>query len=260
MLADAVAAEIVFSGAAEPQSTSERIRAALGRTPIDVVVQPAEKRRKRLLIADMDSTIIGQECIDELADYAGKKKEVAAITERAMRGELDFERALIERVAMLDGLPEQLLQETFETRISLNPGAKTLVATMKKMGAMTALVSGGFTFFTARVAAAAGFDTHQANTLLTEGGALSGDVARPILGRAAKEEALLRLARENKIPLDETLAIGDGANDLSMLSRAGLGVAFRAKPTVAAAAAARIDYGDLTALLFLQGIPSTEFL
>ncbi|MEQ1931360.1 MAG: phosphoserine phosphatase SerB [Parvularculaceae bacterium] len=207
----------------------------------------------------MDSTIIGQECIDELADCAGKRGEISAITERAMRGDLDFEAALTGRVAMLKGLPERVLQETFERRIRLNPGAATLVQTMRKLGATTALVSGGFTFFTERVAAAAGFDMHQANRLIVESGALSGDVARPILGRAAKEEALIRIAREKGVALSETLAVGDGANDLSMLARAGLGVAFHAKPKVAASARARIDYGDLTALLYLQGFAAREF-
>jgi len=243
----------------DPGKLQKEARDFLAGSPIDVVVQPADGRRKRLLVADMDSTIIGQECIDELADHAGKRAEISAITERAMRGELDFEAALLERVAMLKGLPESVLAATYESRITLNPGARTLVATMKKLGAATALVSGGFDFFTGRVGAAAGFDTHQANRLLVANGALAGDVARPILGRAAKEEALLRIAGEKGIALQETLAVGDGANDLAMLGRAGLGVAFHAKPTVAAVAAARIDHGDLTALLYLQGVAASEF-
>ena len=226
---------------------------------LDINILPVASRRKKLLIADMDSTIIEQECIDELAEYAGKRAEISAITERAMRGELDFEGALKERVAMLKGLPESVLAETFEKRITLTPGALTLVKTMNAMGAMTALVSGGFTFFTARVAKKTGFQVNQANTLLIENGKLTGEVAMPILGRAAKQEALERLAAEKSIDLADTMAVGDGANDLSMLGRSGLGVAFRAKPAVAQAAHARIDHGDLTALLYLQGIPQTEF-
>lgn len=227
--------------------------------PIDINLVDSEHRRKRLLIADMDSTIIQQECIDELAAFAGKHAEVSDITERAMRGELDFEAALKARVAMLKGLPVSVLRETFEQRIALTAGAKTLVKTMNAAGAVTALVSGGFTFFTERVGAACGFQSMQANELLTDGGALSGAVAEPILGRAAKQNALARLVGENGLDLAETLGVGDGANDLSMLERAGLGVAFHAKPAVAEAAHARIDHGDLTALLYLQGIAQTEF-
>ncbi len=228
--------------------------------PVDINLVDADRRRKRLFIADMDSTMIEQECIDELAEFAGKRAEISAITERAMRGELDFEAALKERVAMLEGLPVSVLQETFDKRISLTPGARTLVQTMNAQGAITALVSGGFTFFTARIAEACGFHHHQANELLTEDGRLTGRVAEPILGRAAKQNALLRLAGENDIDLADTLAVGDGANDLAMLERAGLGVAFHAKPAVAEAAHARIDHGDLTALLYLQGIPQAEFV
>ena len=214
---------------------------------------------RRLLIADMDSTIIQQECIDELAEFAGKRAEISAITERAMRGELDFDSALKERVAMLKGLPISVLQETFDKRITLTPGARTLVQTMNSLGAVTALVSGGFTFFTARIAEACGFQYNQANELLVKDGKLTGEVAMPILGRAAKEEALMRLAADHGIDLSDTLAVGDGANDLSMLNKAGLGVAFHAKPAVAEVADARIDYGDLTALLYLQGIPQSDF-
>ncbi len=228
--------------------------------PIDVNLIDAARRRKRLLIADMDSTIIQQECIDELADFAGKRAEISAITDRAMHGELDFEAALKERVAMLKGLPVSVLQEAFDQRIALTPGGETLVKTMNAAGAMTALVSGGFTFFTSLVAEACGFQHHQANELLIEDGRLTGAVAEPVLGRAAKQNALLRLAGENDIDLADTLAVGDGANDLSMLERARLGVAFRAKPAVAEAAHARIDHGDLTALLYLQGIPQAEFI
>lgn len=228
--------------------------------PIDVNLVDAQWRRKKLLIADMDSTIIEQECIDEIADYAGKRAEISAITERAMRGELDFEGALKERVAMLKGVSESVLLDAFETKISLTPGAKALVATMNKAGAMTALVSGGFTFFTSRIAEACGFQFHQANELIIKNGVLTGEVAEPILGRAAKEEALMRLAREGGIDLADTLAVGDGANDLAMVGRAGLGVAFRAKPAVAVKADARIDHGDLTALLYLQGYSADEIV
>jgi phosphoserine phosphatase len=234
---------------------------ALGRhAGLDINILPAAGRRKKLLIADMDSTIIEQECIDEIAEYAGKRAEISAITERAMRGELDFEGALNARVAMLKGLPESVLAETFKKRITLTPGALTLVRTMNAMGARTALVSGGFTFFTSRVAMRTGFQYNQANSLLIENGALTGKVLEPILGRAAKQEALERIAAETGIALDETMAVGDGANDLSMLGRSGLGVAFHAKPAVAQAAHARIDHGDLTALLYLQGIPQAEFV
>ncbi|MEE2692890.1 MAG: phosphoserine phosphatase SerB [Pseudomonadota bacterium] len=259
-LAPGEACDLYFSGrAGDLKDLSATIRTALAGAPVDAVAQAPASRRKRLLVADMDSTIIGQECIDELAEYAGKRAEISAITERAMRGELDFEAALKERVAMLKGLPETVLEETFRNRITLTPGARTLVRTMKKRGGYAALVSGGFTFFTSRVAEAAGFDFNDANTLIVRNGRLTGEVAEPIRGRAAKEAALLRIVAERAIPPEETMAVGDGANDLSMLARAGLGVAYHAKPAVAEAAAARIDYCDLTALLYLQGIPHTDF-
>jgi phosphoserine phosphatase len=259
-LSSGVACDLYFKGKeVQPRETAAAIRAALMGAPVDVVVQPAQARRKRLLVADMDSTIIEQECLDELADFAGKRAEIAAITERAMRGELNFEAALLERLAMLKGLPGSALAETFEKRITLRDGARTLVQTMRKFGARTALVSGGFTFFTSRVAAAAGFHTHDSNELIIEDGAIAGDVARPIRGREAKEQVLRREAERHGIPLAETMAVGDGANDLAMLARAGIGVAFHAKPAVAEAAAARIDHGDLTALLFIQGIAEYEF-
>jgi phosphoserine phosphatase len=233
--------------------------ALAGVHPVDANLVPAEGRRKRLLFADMDSTIIGVECIDELADFAGVKDRVAAITERAMRGELDFEGALIERVALLRGLPEADLAACYAGRVRLNPGARTLVRTMNELGARTALVSGGFGYFTARVAAEAGFGFEQANDLLAAEGRLTGEVGRPILGREAKLAALRRLAAEEGLPLSDALAVGDGANDLDMVRAAGLGVAYHAKPALAAAADARLNHSDLTALLALQGIPQEEW-
>jgi phosphoserine phosphatase len=207
----------------------------------------------------MDSTIIEQECIDELADFAGLKAEISAITERAMRGDLDFEAALDERVGKLKGLAERVLDEAFRTRITLTPGARTLIQTMRKAGATTVLVSGGFTYFVDRVAAMAGFQHFRANQLLIENGALTGKVAKPIVGRAEKEQALIEHANALAIDLGQTLAVGDGANDLAMIGRAGMGVAFRAKPAVALAADASIRHGDLTALLYLQGYSQSEF-
>ncbi|MBI1340272.1 phosphoserine phosphatase SerB [bacterium] len=224
----------------------------------DWSLSPEEGRRKRLLVSDMDSTIIGQECLDELADYAGVKAEVASITERAMRGELDFEAALIERVAMLKGLPVSALMRCYEDRVRLNPGARTLTATMRRSGARCVLVSGGFTFFTERVARDAGFDAHRANTLVEADGGLTGAVARPILGREAKLAALKEEAAALGIDLAATLAIGDGANDLAMIEASGLGVAFRAKPIVADRTRARIAHTDLTAALFFQGYHEGE--
>jgi phosphoserine phosphatase len=247
----ATAVEIGFAGPAP---------AALALDGIDANVVAAEGRRKRLLVADMDCTIIGVECIDELADFAGLKPQVAAITEAAMRGELDFEAALLARVALLKGLPVSVLQACYDARVRLNPGARVLVRTMAGLGATTALVSGGFDFFTGRVAGAAGFARHQANALLVERGALAGDVARPILGRAAKLAALRRFAAEAGVADAETVAVGDGANDLDMVRAAGLGVAYRAKPALAEAADARLERSDLTALLALQGIPQAEWL
>ncbi len=257
-LAEGVAYDVYLEEADEDDMMSAAL--ARGDLAADINLIPAKNRRKKLLIADMDSTIIEQECIDEIADFAGKRAEIAGITERAMRGELDFEAALKERVAMLKGLPETVLAETFEKQISLTPGARTLVQTMNAQGGVTALVSGGFTYFTRRVAEAAGFQINQANELLIEDGRLTGGVKKPILGRAAKQDALLRIAGEHDITLEETMAVGDGANDLAMLGRAGLGIAFHAKPADAEAADARIDHGDLTALLYLQGIPQSEFI
>jgi phosphoserine phosphatase len=235
-------------------------RAALGAAPVDANLVPADRRRKRLLLADMDSTIIGCECVDEIADFAGIKPEIAAITARAMRGDVPFENALRERVALLKGLPESVLHRVFAERVHLNDGARILVQTMAANGAVTALISGGFTFFTGRVAEAAGFATHQANELDLADGKLAGTVREPILGRTAKREALIRLARNHKLDLADTLAIGDGANDLDMLGEAGLGVAYRAKPVVAAAAHARLDHSDLTGALYLQGFRDTDLV
>lgn len=228
--------------------------------PIDVNVVPAAGRRKALLVADMDSTIIQQECIDEMADMLGLKARIAAITERAMRGELPFEAALRERLALLAGLEVSALQRVFDERVTLMPGARTLVATMRTNGAFTALVSGGFSFFTSRVAAAVGFDTNQANELEIVEGRLTGGVVGPILGREAKLEALLRYRGARALAEAATMAVGDGANDLAMIEAAGLGVAYRAKPVVAAEADVGITYGDLTALLYLQGYRKADFV
>ena len=228
--------------------------------PVDYCLQPREGRTKSLLIADMDSTIINVECLDELADFAGLKAEISAITERAMRGELVFEAALRERVGMLKGLSVDALQRTYDERIRLNPGARTLVRTMAANGARCVLVSGGFTFFTARVAEAAGFQDHRANTLIQADGALTGEVGDPILGKAAKLSALEEEAAALGISLAETLAVGDGANDLAMIEASGLGVAYRAKPIVAAQAHAKVDHADLTALLYFQGYRDEEFV
>jgi phosphoserine phosphatase len=256
-----IAADIPFTpeAGADQRELTERVRAALDGTPIDIAVQPAAHRRKRLFVADMDSTMIGQECIDELADLVGLKTHVSAITERAMRGEIAFEPALRERVALLKGLPETVIEEVISTRITLTSGARLLVETMKRHGAHTCLVSGGFSLFTRRVAEMIGFDENHANTLLIEDGKLTGKVDEPVLGREAKLDTLLELARYLQVPMEETLAVGDGANDLAMIQRAGLGVAFHAKPAVAAAAHVRVDHGDLTALLYIQGYRREDF-
>jgi phosphoserine phosphatase len=226
---------------------------------VDLVVQPSAGRAKRMLLADMDSTMIRQECIDELAEVAGVGAHVRDITARAMNGELDFEGALLERVALLKGLPERVIGEVLKTRITYMPGGADLVATMRAHGAYTALVSGGFTAFTGPVAAHLGFDEHRANTLLAEEGRLSGDVARPILGRAAKVQALEEISARLGLSEAEVIAVGDGANDLGMLGRAGTGVALHAKPSVAAECDIRIHHGDLTALLYVQGYARKDF-
>ena len=233
--------------------------AAVAEIPVDWALVPVEGRRKKLLVADMDSTIINVECLDELADFAGLKAEIAAITERAMRGELEFEPALIERVAKLKGLALSALQRTYDERVRLNPGAATFVKTMAKHGARCVLVSGGFTFFTSRVANDAGFHANRANVLLDDGAALKGEVQTPILGRAAKLEALRAEAAAIGATAQDALAIGDGANDLDMIKAAGLGLAYRAKPLVAAEADAKIDYMSLEAALFFQGYRREDF-
>lgn len=238
----------------------EEAAAAVAGLPVDWALVPVEGRRKKLLIADMDSTIINVECLDELADFAGIKAEIAAITERAMRGELEFEPALRERVAKLKGLALDALQRTYDERVRLNPGAATMVKTMAAHGARCVLVSGGFTFFTERVADAAGFHANRANVLLEDGAALSGAVQEPILGRKAKLEALRAEAAALKLNDKDALAIGDGANDLDMIKAAGLGIAYRAKPVVAIEADAKIDHMNLEAALFFQGYRRGEFV
>ncbi|MCY3984217.1 MAG: phosphoserine phosphatase SerB [Roseovarius sp.] len=226
---------------------------------VDLVVQPEECRRKRMLLADMDSTIVEQECIDELALEAGVGDGVRQITSRAMNGELNFESALRERVALLKGLSESVIGKVLEERITFMPGARELVATMRARGAYTALVSGGFTAFTSQIAAELGFDEHRSNRLLVNDGSLTGKVAEPILGRDAKVAALNDMAQKLGIDVSDAIAVGDGANDLGMLGCAGTGVALHAKPSVAAKCDVRINHGDLTALLFLQGIFRDEF-
>jgi phosphoserine phosphatase len=258
-----VAADILFSAGIENdnRAIAERVRQALIGRAIEVVVQPLAARRKRLLLADMDSTMISQECVDELADFVGKKAHVAAITERAMRGEIEFAPALVERVALLAGLPATVIDRVLAERITPTAGAGTLVATMRANGAHTCLVSGGFTLFSAQVAEMIGFDEARANILVIDSdGLLTGQVAPPILGRDAKLATLIELRERLGLADAETLVVGDGANDLGMIKEAGLGVAYHAKPAVAAAAGARIDHSDLTALLYLQGYSGPEFV
>jgi phosphoserine phosphatase len=258
-----IAADILFTPAAgfDQRALAGQVRPSLAGGPVDVVVQPVSHRRKRLLLADMDSTMIGQECIDELADHAGFRAHVAAITERAMRGEIAFEPALRERVALLKGLPQTVIGEVIRQRIVLTPGGRTLVATMRAHGAYTCLVSGGFTLFTQTIGAMIGFDEDRSNILLVDGDAkFSGRVAEPVLGREAKLDALRELQKRLGLVPEETMAIGDGANDIPMIEAAGLGVSYHGKPAVAQAAAARIDHGDLTALLYAQGYPRTAFV
>lgn len=226
---------------------------------VDMVVQPAEGRKKKMLLADMDSTMIEQECIDELADEAGVGERVKDITARAMNGELDFEGALKERVGLLKGLDEAVIARVLATRITFMPGGRALLSTMKANGAYAALVSGGFTAFTQNVAGELGFDENRANTLLVENGVLTGDVGMPILGREAKVQALKEISARLGLTHGDVMAVGDGANDLGMLGLAGAGVALHAKPTVAAECDIRINHGDLSALLYIQGYAKDEF-
>ncbi len=259
-LFDEVAVDIPFTGSGDIAAIIQRLTEARGDLPIDIVVQPQIDRRKKLFLADMDSTMIGQECIDELADFAGLKAHVAAITERAMRGEIAFEPALRERVALLKNLPVGVVDQVLKQRITATPGGRELVMTMRAHGAYTCLISGGFTLFTNAVAAMIGFQENRANELKIADGKLTGEVAEPILGRAAKLATLVELREAFDLDNLDTLVVGDGANDLGMIEAAGLGVAYHAKPSVAAAAAARIDHGDLTALLYAQGYRREEFV
>jgi phosphoserine phosphatase len=255
-LAEAEALDLPFTHL-NPEQAVAAARTALQAEPVDAIAQPAEGRRKLLLIADMDSTIVTSETLDELAAYAGLKDRVAEITRRSMNGELDFAAALRERVAMLKGLSVDALEATWK-QTHLMPGARALVRTMSAHGAHCALASGGFTFFTGRVAQLCGFQSHHSNTLLDDGRTLSGTVAEPVFDRDAKLATLTRLAAEKGLPLSATLAVGDGANDLAMIGAAGLGVAYRAKPVVANAARARVDHADLRALLYAQGYRATD--
>jgi phosphoserine phosphatase len=255
VLSPGEAADIPLSGPLD----QEALRAAIDGKPIDAIVTKARGRRKALLLADMDSTIVQGETLDDLAGFAGVGEKIAAITRRAMNGELDFKAALRERVAMLKGLDLDALEKTWQ-QVRLTSGALELVATMRAKGALTALVSGGFSFFTGKVAAQLGFDVHRSNILLDDGSALTGQVGEPILDRDSKLAALHELAAQRGVKLHATLAVGDGANDLHMIRAAGLGVAFRAKPIVAKEARARVDHADLRALLFAQGYPASAFV
>lgn len=256
-LAPGIACDIALDAPPEPDLREIATMALAGR-PVDAVLQPAEGRRKKLLVADMESTIIVNEMVDELAALVGVGEQVADITHRAMNGEIRFQAALRERVALLGGLEESALRETCE-RIVFMPGAKALVATMRAHGARCALVSGGFRVYTGYVAPRIGFDWHYANDLQIRDGVVAGTVAEPILGREAKREALVSLCRELKLDLSQSIAVGDGANDIEMVQAAGVGVAFRAKAALKAVAPVAIDHGDLTALLYLQGYRLSDF-
>jgi phosphoserine phosphatase len=257
-LDEGVAVDLVFTG--DLKAKRAALESALAQEPIDVIIQPLAHRRKRLLVADMDSTLIGQECVDELADVVGVGERVAAITERAMRGEVAFAPALRDRVALLAGLPETVIGEVLKDRITLDRGARTLVQTMRANGAYVAIVSGGFRQFTGAIRERLGADEDRANTLMIEGGKLTGEVIEPILGQDAKLAALREITAARGLTLEDTLAVGDGANDLPMLQAAGLGVAFRAKPKVAAGADARVEHTDLSALLYAQGFSREDFI
>ncbi len=257
-----IAADLFFDAPDDvPRPAAERLRTTLADEGIDVVVQRSEDRRKKLLLADMDSTMVGQECIDELADLAGVKAQVASITERAMRGEIEFAGALRERVGLLKGLATAAIAEVIKCRIRLNSGASTLVATMRSHGAYTCLVTGGFTVFSEPVAGLIGFHETHANRLRVDAQQrLTGEVEEPIFARESKLATLINLRERLHLRADQTLAVGDGANDIPMLQEAGLGIAYHAKPKVAGAIAARIDHGDLTAVLYAQGYSRKEFV
>ncbi|HMA50825.1 MAG TPA: phosphoserine phosphatase SerB [Magnetospirillaceae bacterium] len=257
-LAPGKAADIAFSGLDQAEA-EKRARAALNGAPVDLVAQPAEGRRKKLLVADMDSTMVIGETLDELAAFAGLKDQIAAITKRAMNGEIDFKAALRERVGLLAGLADTALAETYK-HLDLMPGANTLVGTMRANGAHTVLASGGFDYFTGRVRERCGFHDDRANQLEIEGGKLTGKVIEPILDRDSKLFYLRDFAAKLGLDLQETLAVGDGANDLDMIRAAGLGVAYHAKPVVAGEAKLRVDHNDLTALLYAQGYHKVEFV
>lgn len=259
-LADGIACDLALKDGSDADDAYAKLRVAIGGAPIDIVVQNQDTRRKKILIADMDSTMIQQECIDELAEEAGLRDMVAAITARAMNGEIAFEPALRERVALLKGLPVTVIDKVIASRITLMPGGPELVRTMKKHGAYTALVSGGFTIFTQRIAEMIGFHENSANILIDNGETLTGEVKEPILGREAKVAALNAICERLGLSPEEAIAVGDGANDLGMLQLAGNGVALHAKPVVAEQAKLRIDHGDLTALLYIQGYRKTDFV
>lgn len=257
VLAPGAAIDLPFDGLADEQAESA-VRAALGVRPIDLAAQATEFRRKRVLVADMESTIIRQEMLDELADFVGLRERIAGITARAMNGEIDFKDALRERVGLLKDLPATVLDEVWK-RVEVMPGAAVLVRTMRANGAFCALVSGGFKPFTARVRELLGFNLDQANDLEIADGKLTGRPIEPILDKSAKLQALLRFCAESRVPTQEAVTVGDGANDLPMLLAAGLGVAYHAKPSVAAEARVRVDHADLTALLYFQGYHAAEF-
>ncbi|MEI5678033.1 MULTISPECIES: phosphoserine phosphatase SerB [unclassified Mesorhizobium] len=259
-LSEKIACDIALPNSISVDEALSALRAALDGEPIDVVVQESDTRRKKILIADMDSTMIDQECIDELADEIGVKAHVAAITARSMNGEIAFEPALRERVALLKGLDAAVIDRIIANRLTLASGGLQLVATMRANGAYSALVSGGFDVFTSRIAAMLGFDENRANRLIEKDGHLTGEVAEPILGRAAKADALNEISARLGLSPADAIAVGDGANDLDMIHLAGTGVALHAKPSVAAEAKVRIDHGDLTALLYLQGYSEKEFV
>jgi phosphoserine phosphatase len=252
-----IACEII-----EPKSTDALLdaREIIGNRNVDAALVPTQNRRKQILVADMDSTMINEECIDELAAALGIKDKVADITERAMRGELDFEQALDTRVALLKGLERKVIEEVRREQITLAPGGRALIQTMKEYGAYTSLVSGGFTFFADYFGKRIGFHEAIANVLEFDGDALTGTVTKPIVDKNTKRERLMALAAERNVPLSQTIAVGDGANDLDMIRVAGFGVALHAKPAVAAEAGIRIDHGDLTALLYLQGFSDEEIV